>query len=255
FFPRVGIRCRRCPPPRGSAPSAPSTLGCRISSTIRARPGWWRSSRPGGIPAPPPSRRQRWWSGTRPPRYRRHYWRAPAGGAGSPRGIGVPGATGFGGRRLVHELLTRTELTVVCLVRAVDDRAALDRVTSALTASGLWQPRFSDRLEAYAGDLSRPGLGLPGPVGQQPGRTPDLVLHNGALVNFLFDYRVHRPVNVLGTAEVLRLAMTHHIKPLHHISTLGVLDGEARRQTNPLSERFELTCGEMPLSGYSRSKW
>jgi amino acid adenylation domain-containing protein/thioester reductase-like protein len=172
-----------------------------------------------------------------------------------PQRILVTGATGFVGRRLVYELLTRTGLTVVCLVRAADDAAALDRVTNALTAGGLWQPPFSGRLEAYAGDLSRPALGLPDQVWQHLARTVDLVLHNGALVNFLFDYRVHRLANVLGTAEMLRLAMAHHVKPLHHISTLGVLDGEARRQTNPLSERFELTCGEVPVSGYSRSKW
>src|SRR5262249_54254779 len=52
---------------------------------------------------------------------------APGGRVRDPRRILVTGATGFVGRRLVYELLTRTELTVMCLARAADDRCGPDR--------------------------------------------------------------------------------------------------------------------------------
>jgi thioester reductase-like protein len=81
------------------------------------------------------------------------------------------------------------------------------------------------------------------------------VLHNGALVNFLFDYRAHRSVNVHGTAELLRLAMAHRPAPVHHVSTLAALLGEAPRHPGPLAEQHDVSRAEAPAGGYNRSKW
>jgi thioester reductase-like protein len=175
------------------------------------------------------------------------------------RRVLVTGATGFVGSRLVHELLTSTELAVECVVRGEHDEDARSRVIGALEEQGLWDKRFDDRLTAYAGDLSRPRLGLAAASWDHLAATCDLVLHNGALVNLVFDYHAHRGPNVLGTCEVLRLAMSHHAKPLHHVSTLGVLDEEAGRRVDnggePLSEALDLATSPPPPSGYSRSKW
>ncbi|MBV1852788.1 non-ribosomal peptide synthetase [Catellatospora tritici] len=179
----------------------------------------------------------------------------PTQGGREPRTVLVTGASGFVGSRLVHELLSRTPMQVVCLCRADDDGQALARVVAALTEQGLWQARFGDRLRAYAGDLGRPDLGLAPTVWDHLARTVDAVLHNGALVNFLFDYRAHRAANVTGTREVLRLALAHRPKQLHHVSTLGVLDTEAARHNRPLGERFDVAAATTPHSGYGRSKW
>lgn len=172
-----------------------------------------------------------------------------------PETILLTGATGFVGSRLLHQLLVGTQAQVWCCTRAVDDTDATARVVRALTDRGLWQPRFAERLHCVAADLARPNLGLSVRGWDRLARETDLILHNGALVNFLFDYRAHRPANVRGTAELLRLALRHRAKPFHHISTLGVLEAEAIRQANPLSEDYELSCGIAPASGYSRSKW
>jgi amino acid adenylation domain-containing protein/thioester reductase-like protein len=174
--------------------------------------------------------------------------------AGRLRTVLVTGATGFVGSRLVHELLVRTDLRVCCVTRAGGDFGATARVVGALAERGLWQSRFADRIEGYAGDLARPGLGLDARTWEHLARTCDLVLHNGAMVNFLFDYRAHRRANVRGTVELLRLAMAHRPVPLHHVSTLATLQTEALRHEDPLPERFEPSRAGMPDGGYARSK-
>ncbi|XTZ15439.1 non-ribosomal peptide synthetase [Micromonospora echinospora] len=171
------------------------------------------------------------------------------------RSVLVSGATGFVGSRLVHELLTTTDVRVHCLTRGADDTEATARVVRSLADRGLWAPHLADRLAGHAADLSRPAVGLDARTWEHLARDCDLVLHVGALVNFLFDYRAHRRANVHGTAELLRLALADRPKPLHHVSTLGVLDTEAARHRLPLPETFDPSAAAPPTSGYSRSKW
>lgn len=171
------------------------------------------------------------------------------------RTVLITGATGFVGSRLVHDLLAGTDLRVRCLVRAADDTEAAERVAGSLAERGLWEPRFASRLEAYAGDLGRPSLGLDAAAWEHLARTCDLVLHNGALVNLLFSYAAHRAANVVGTAEVLRLAMAHRSVPVHYVSTLSALQVQAMRGIGPLPEVGSPSPTDPPERGYSRSKW
>jgi thioester reductase-like protein len=190
-----------------------------------------------GIPAPPP--------GADP--------RVP------PRTVLVTGATGFIGSRVVLHLLRDTTATAACVVRGETDDRARARLISILRQMDPAADVDSDRLRVYAGDLGRPRLGLPRGVWADLADDCDAVLHIGALVNLLFDYRAHRAANVLGTLEVLRLCTTGRIKALHHISTLGALDRHAAevvaRGGAPVGELCDVPSALPPLGGYSRSKW
>ena len=47
----------------------------------------------------------------------------------------------------------------------------------------------------------------------------DTIFHNGATVNYLFNYDMMRDANVLGTNEILRLAFEGRAKEFNYVST------------------------------------
>ncbi|MCT2589971.1 thioester reductase domain-containing protein [Streptomyces sp. N2-109] len=167
----------------------------------------------------------------------------------------VTGATGFVGARTLHRLLSATPARAVCVVRARDDAHARDRIVRTLRAQGLWEESLGERLDARAGELGAPRFGWARETWETYAASCDAVLHIGALVNFLLDYRAHRAANVTGTAEVLRFALSVRPKPLHHVSTLGILEQHASRTPGRLREDFDPATATAPNSGYSRSKW
>lgn len=184
----------------------------------------------------------------------------PAGAAARPvRTVLVTGATGFVGSRAVLHLLRDTDMTVVCLVRGESDEHARARVLAVLRELGHDAEPAGERLRVRAGDFGRARLGLAPSAWDRLAAECDAVLHVGALVNLLFDYRAHRAANVLGTLEILRLCAATRVKALHHVSTLGALDRHAAAVVAgggvPVGEDCDPATALAPLGGYSRSKW
>ena len=154
------------------------------------------------------------------------------------------GATGFLGRVILRRLLDATPWTLHCLVRADSPEEGLRRL-------GPPHPR----LRAVCGDLTKPGLGMDARDRARIADSTESVIHNGALVNFVFPYRAMRAANVLGTAEVIALAALGRSKHLHHVSTVAVFESEGYAEVDEVGEDADLRRSTGLWDGYPQSKW
>jgi thioester reductase-like protein len=162
----------------------------------------------------------------------------------------LTGATGFVGAHVLRTLLDRRLGTVFCLVRGPTAAAAKERILRNLDRYQLPRPSSSDAVVAINGDLALPGFGLaPGQFDDLASRV-DVVVHNGAWVHLTHSYETLRPVNVLGTHEILRFAVARRTKRICHVSGLSVYlgVGEARENAPPPYVAAE-------RGGYFDTKW
>jgi fatty acid CoA ligase FadD9 len=183
------------------------------------------------------------------------------------RTVLLTGATGFLGRYLALQWLERMDLVdgkVICLVRAKDDAAARLRLDATFDSG---DPRLlehyrslaADHLEVLAGDKGEANLGLDEHTWQRLADTVDLIVDPAALVNHVLPYSELFGPNVVGTAELIRIALTTRIKPFVYVSTVAVGDGIAPggfvedadvRQMSPTRK-----VGDNYANGYGNSKW
>ncbi|CAE7820445.1 hetM, partial [Symbiodinium sp. CCMP2592] len=113
----------------------------------------------------------------------------------------VTGATGLLGRELVASLLADGK-KVVALVRKHDGELPV-------------------AVEQVLGDVSHASLGT-----ELEGRKFDAIFHAAAVVNWALSYTQLRPTNVVGTWQMVQVAMQRGV-PLFYISTISVAAGEA----------------------------
>jgi amino acid adenylation domain-containing protein/thioester reductase-like protein len=180
----------------------------------------------------------------------------PASG-GQLEQILLTGATGFLGAFLLRTLLDKTTTSVQCLVRAADPQQALYRISANQRRFGLPELTEADRsrIVAVPADLSKPRLGLDEDAYARLGRGIDVILHNGAHVNFLYPYSSTRDTNIGGLLTLMELAGTHHLKPLHYLSTMTVIAGFGANGVRYVTEDQPLKFPEALSMGYPQSKW
>ncbi len=172
-----------------------------------------------------------------------------------PTKILLTGATGFVGAFLLKDLLTMTSAEIYCLLRADDLKQGLKRLKHNLDSYQLWDESLAHRVKPVLGDLGSPRLGLSEETFDELADQMDAIIHNGAMVNFVYPYHAHKAANVLGTQEILRLASRVKLKPIHHVSTLSILhngdhdDGRIYREGDNIEETGA------PFGGYAQSKW
>jgi polyketide synthase 12 len=173
-----------------------------------------------------------------------------------PRRILFTGATGYLGAYLLAELLERTDCEIFCLVRAANAEAAFERLRSNAEYYGLSTALPVERIRPLVGDIAQPLMGLDQAVYRQLTLEIDAVLSAGAHVDFTLPYSDLRASNVFGTMEMLRFAAAGRRKPLHFVSTLGLLMSKARSGNDPALESWPPDCeGESLVNGYEQSKW
>ncbi|MEU8698855.1 carboxylic acid reductase [Streptomyces sp. NPDC048680] len=186
---------------------------------------------------------------------------------GAVRTILLTGATGYLGRFLCLEWLERLASSggrLVCLVRGSDATVAARRLEKAFDSGDAallrrYRKAAGKTLEVLAGDIGELRLGLAEDTWRELADTVDLIVHPAALVNHLLPYSELFGPNVVGTAEVIRLALTARLKPVNYVSTVAVCLGTPAetadedadiRATSPVR-----TIGHGYADGYATSKW
>lgn len=172
----------------------------------------------------------------------------------------LTGATGFVGAHFLCQLLKMPEVRQVgCLVRAPDAASGLLRIRESLQKYGIWEDSMSPMLLVFPGRLDDETLGLGQERFDKIADWASVVFHLGAHVNYSQPYSVHRPVNVLGTLNVLRLAITGRPKALHYMSSIsafgptGMITGASRVLED---ESLLAHLDALPYDhGYAQSQW
>jgi fatty acid CoA ligase FadD9 len=186
---------------------------------------------------------------------------------GTPHTVLLTGANGYLGRFLTLEWLEQLAETggkLITVIRGTDTAAATKRL-EAVFDSGDPQllERFrtlaADHLEVVVGDIGEPNLGVDQSTWKRLAQSVDLIVHPAALVNHVLPYDQLFGPNVVGTAELIRLAITARIKPVTYLSTVSVAmsvdparfleDGDIRTVSpvRPVDDSY--------ANGYGNSKW
>ena len=183
------------------------------------------------------------------------------------RTVLLTGATGFLGRYLALEWLERMDLVdgkLICLVRAKSDEDARRRLDKTFDSGDPellrhYQELAADHLEVIAGDKGEADLGLDPQTWQRLADTVDLIVDPAALVNHVLPYSQLFGPNALGTAELIRIALTTKQKPFVYVSTIGVGAGmELSKFVEDADIRVVSATRQVDDSyanGYGNSKW
>ena len=185
-------------------------------------------------------------------------------GAARVQTVLLTGANGYLGRFLTLEWLQQLSATggrLITLVRGEDAESARHRLEQVFDSDPAMSSEFralaAGQLEVIPGDIGEPNLGLDESTWRRLAIDVDLVVHPGALVNHVLPYGQLFGPNVVGTAEVIRLAISERIKPVTYLSTVAVAmgvpdfieDGDIRTVSahRPINNGY--------ANGYANSKW
>jgi fatty acid CoA ligase FadD9 len=183
------------------------------------------------------------------------------------RTVLLTGATGFLGRYLALEWLERMDMVdgkVIALVRAKDDDAARDRLDNTFDSGDHellrhYRELAADHLEVIAGDKGEANLGLDPQTWQRLADTVDLIVDPAALVNHVLPYSQLFGPNALGTAELIRIALTTKQKPFVYVSTIavggGVEPGTFVEDADVRVISATRKVDDTYANGYGNSKW
>lgn len=186
-----------------------------------------------------------------------------------PINVFVTGATGFLGTFIIKELLTRTKLNINIFahVRASDEKAGLERLVKAGKTYGVWNDEFKSKINVVLGDLSKSQFGLADAEWNKLTSTIDVIIHNGALVHWVYPYDKLRDANVIATINVLNMCSEGKAKHFSFVSSTSTVDvphyvqlgaslHSASEDKGGVLESDDLLAAKSGLgTGYGQSKW
>jgi acyl carrier protein len=184
--------------------------------------------------------------------------------AGKNGPIVMTGATGFLGIHILHDLLMKTDRTVICVaVRAESDLRAMSRVLGSLEKYRLFGSKHiqkavnEGRVVVHHGSLDQDRFGLDENRYQILQHICSSIYHVGASVSHVAPYSEMKKSNVESLKWVIGLATSRTLKPINFVSTLAVWEiGDV-----DLPYGTEVILSDMKPSrdtskpGYAISKW
>lgn len=186
--------------------------------------------------------------------------------ASAPVKVFLTGGTGFLGSFLLRDLLERSQnIHVFAHVRAKTVEAGLDRLRNSSEAYGIWKDEWASRITPIIGDLEKADFGLSKEQFSQLTDEVDVIIHNGALVHWVYPYSTLRGPNVLGSINVMNLALTGKAKIFNFVSSTSAVDTEHFNKLSAdlveegkagVPESDDLMGSSVGLgNGYGQSKW
>ncbi|RAO66311.1 uncharacterized protein BHQ10_002323 [Talaromyces amestolkiae] len=136
----------------------------------------------------------------------------------------VTGASGFIGTQIIRQLLEKpTVAQVIALVRDDEHQPARTRTIASAQKALWWTDLHAEKLEVWAGDLSKPHLGLDASRwgllnSSDNSKRVDVIVHAGAAVNWTRSYVDLEAVNIGSSVELLQLAVTGSRPRLVYVS-------------------------------------
>src|ERR1700677_4379506 len=131
----------------------------------------------------------------------------------------VTGATGFIGRRLVEQLLTKRQGDVYVLVRDASKGRLDDLIERWAIVAGAGS---AARVIPVVGDLRRPLLGIEKEQVEELRGKVEHFFHLAAVYDMTAPAERNTAVNVGGTTHAVELARAIDVKHLHHVSSIAV---------------------------------
>ncbi|KAF9697439.1 hypothetical protein EKO04_005132 [Ascochyta lentis] len=155
----------------------------------------------------------------------------------------LTGSTGYLGTAILQRLVEDPQIDSVYCVAIRDDDKGEPRQLHVQ----------SPKIVRYAGDLTMPNLSLTQAQFEDLSDKVDVIIHNGAEVSHMKNYRSLRAANVSSTIELARMAGRKRV-PFHYISTGGVarLSGASSQPEASLAAYKPTGDGS---DGYVASKW
>lgn len=148
----------------------------------------------------------------------------------------LTGGTGFLGTQIARRVVREPDTQLILLVRAPDSESAGRRLNRSFWDWPELRESLATRIEAVAGDISKPALGLPKAQYRQLVGRVTHIIHAAADIRLVAPVESLHRANVEGVAHIIEFARAvnadHGLERLAHVSTAYV----AGRRTGVISE-------------------
>jgi phthiocerol/phenolphthiocerol synthesis type-I polyketide synthase C len=174
------------------------------------------------------------------------------------RTIFLTGGTGVLGGYLIKLLLSETNITPICLLRAKSIADAKERIKEILRAYETDDKiidSVDSRVQIILGDIAEPKLGLSEKQEMELVKTIDYVIHCAGKVSLHGVYEAIAPINVLGTKHLIDFTLKTPKKHLMYVSSYSIIGDRLFKKYSSFREcDFDLGQSFDQL-GYQQTKF